>query len=95
MAAFRTRLRVERKGFGSEAAAKDHTDRQGRFRCCRQQLRFKLVSARHPARILGCAETLLVDGVSVMAVAHHLPHGLTLPDRFDVDLDSPDDRQGA
>jgi N-sulfoglucosamine sulfohydrolase len=33
------------------------------------------------------------DGVSVMAVEHHLPNGLTLPDRFDFDPDSPDDRK--
>jgi N-sulfoglucosamine sulfohydrolase len=33
------------------------------------------------------------DGVSVMAVEHHLPNGLTLPDRFDFDPESPDDRK--
>lgn len=29
------------------------------------------------------------DGVSVMAVDHHLTSGLSLPDRFDFDLDNP------
>ncbi len=30
------------------------------------------------------------DGISVMAVAHHLPNGLSLPDRFDFDPDKPE-----
>lgn len=29
------------------------------------------------------------DGISVMAVEHHLPNGLDLPDRFDFDPDAP------
>ncbi|RYH09417.1 sulfatase [Tropicimonas sp. IMCC6043] len=29
------------------------------------------------------------DGISVMAVEHHLPHGLELPDRFDFDPETP------
>jgi N-sulfoglucosamine sulfohydrolase len=33
------------------------------------------------------------DGVSVMAVEHHLPHGLTLPERFDFDPDTPSDQE--
>jgi len=33
------------------------------------------------------------DGVSVMAVEHHLPNGLALPDRFDFDPASPDNRK--
>ena len=32
------------------------------------------------------------DGVSVMAVEHHLRDGLQLPERFDFDPDSPEDR---
>jgi len=32
------------------------------------------------------------DGVSVMAVEHHLPNGLHLPERFDFDPDRPGDR---
>ena len=31
------------------------------------------------------------DGVSVRAVAHHLPNGLRLPDRFDFDPEAPGD----
>lgn len=33
------------------------------------------------------------DGVSMMAVEHHLPNGLSLPERFDFDPASPDDRK--
>lgn len=33
------------------------------------------------------------DGVSVMAVEHHLPNGLTLPERFDFDPDNPGDQE--
>ncbi|SUZ32010.1 Arylsulfatase [Roseibaca ekhonensis] len=63
------------------ADAPEHADRLASFR---QQMEAWQRDTRDP--------WLYRDGVSVMAVEHHLAHGLTLPDRFDLDPDNPRDR---
>lgn len=60
--------RVEMKGFVDEADAEDHLERQGRFRCCLLQTNFEVVSVRFLARILTCADALVIDGVSVTGI---------------------------
>ncbi len=60
--------RVEMKGFVDEADAEGHLQRQGRFRCCLLQTNFEVVSVRFLARILACADALVIDGVSVTGI---------------------------
>lgn len=64
----RNGCRVEMKGFVDEADAEAHLDRQGRFRCCLLQTNFEVVSVHFLARILDCADALVVDGVSVTGI---------------------------
>ncbi len=59
----------------------DDPAHEGLLRDCRGALEDWQKKTRDP--------WLYRDGVSVMAVEHHLPHGLSLPDRFDFDPDDP------
>lgn len=64
----RNGYRVEMKGFDDEADVLDHIDHRGRVRCCLLQTNFEVVSVRFLARILECADALVVDGVSVTGI---------------------------
>ncbi|MCG7622162.1 GntR family transcriptional regulator [Epibacterium sp. Ofav1-8] len=64
----RNGYRVEMKAFVDEAEGESFLERQGRFRCCLLQTNFEVVSVRFLARILDCADALVVDGVSLTGI---------------------------